>query len=115
MPPSPLTTGLPSLFRRPLRIYSHLLGHLPRHTTGTPLRPLCLTVFLAEVGISLEMRQLTSRQPAGIEPEAQASRMREEPGEKSGVEKPSSWCPGLGQPCFWLLWPLVVESLPAWG
>lgn len=115
MPPSPLTTGLPSLFRRPLRIYSHLLGHLPRHTTGTPLRPLCLTVFLAEVGISLEMRQLTSRQPAGIEPEAQASRMREEPGEKSGVEKPSSWCPGLGQPCFWLLWPHVVESLPAWG
>lgn len=41
---------------------------------GTPLvlhsltRPLCLTIFLAKVGISLEMRQLTRRQPAGREP-----------------------------------------------
>lgn len=35
-PSSPLTTGLPSLLRRTLGIYSHLLGHLPRHTTGTP-------------------------------------------------------------------------------
>lgn len=70
MPPSPLTTRLPSLLQRPFCIYSHLLEHLRRHTTGTLLRPLCLTVFLAEVGISLEMRQLTSRQPAGSEPEA---------------------------------------------
>lgn len=40
---------------------------------GTPpvlyslTRPLCLTIFLAKVGISLEMRQLTRRQPAGRE------------------------------------------------
>lgn len=40
--------------------------------------------------------------------------MREEPIEETGAEKPSSWCPGLDQTYFWLLWPHVVESLTSW-
>lgn len=73
---------------------------------------LCPTVFLAPVGISLEMRQLSRRQRSRQGAEAQAARMGTEPGkERSQVPSAQDWVRHAPGCCGHMWW----GSRAPWG
>lgn len=101
--------GIPSLLLRPLHTYSLLHGHL-----HTPLGihalagPLCPTILLASVGISLEMRQLSRRQEAGreLKPRLQGwekTRPGRRTGQGSRVPSAQGWA-GRAPGCCGHMW-----------